>query len=633
MTKRINRIIVIGLDGLEPTIVEPMLDAGALPNLAQLRRQGGYAKLGTTWPAQTPTAWSTFATGTNPGGHGIFDFIRRDPQTYLPNLALNRYEQKNPFVQPKAVNLRGGTPLWCVLSGAGVPSIVLRCPCTYPPDRTSGRMLSGMGVPDLRGGLGTGTFYTQADDVTAREDENVVRLSGSNGRFQTYVIGPRNPRTRQDIRFPIDVEVDHSLGRVTIRSQGEPREVTVECGRWSEWLHVCFKAGLLTSVYGCVRFYLCRLEPQVEIYASPVNFDPRKPLFPISSPHDYARQLQETIGTFYTTGMAEEHTALNNERIDESAYLDQCTQVLREREDMLSLEIDRLDKGLLYCLFDTPDRIQHMFWRFREQDHPANRSAPRSCLPTGRRGGDFRRAIEQHYRDCDAIVGRVAQRANERTLLIVLSDHGFGSFRRGMHLNTWLFEQRLLAFKGSSGPNEEPPLLSSDRKTRGQNVDWDRTKAYALGFGSIYLNRRGREANGILDGDEADAISTAIVQGLTGLQDAELGCRAVRRVVRREQVYEGPFLDEAPDLIVGFESGYRASWATPLGGSGNCLFEDNIRAWSGDHIMDPDLVPGVLLMNRRFNDSQPNMEDLAPTILAALGVPAPEQMKGRDLLP
>lgn len=616
MTERINRVIVIGLDGLEPTIVEPMLDAGALPNLAELRRRGGYARLGTTWPAQTPTAWSTFATGTNPGGHGIFDFIRRDPQTYLPNLALNRYEQKNPFVRPKAVNLRGGTPLWCVLSGAGVPSTVLRCPCTYPPDEISGRMLSGMGVPDLRGGLGTGTFYTQADDVKAGEDENVVRLSGSSGRFQTYVIGPRHPRTREDIRFPIDVDLDHASRRVTIRSQGEPREVTVECGRWSEWLHVCFKAGLLTSVYGCVRFYLCRLEPQVEIYASPVNFDPRKPLFPVSWPQDYAQQLQETIGTFYTVGMAEEHTALNNGRIDESAYLDQCTQVLREREDMLSHEIDRLDKGLLYCLFDTPDRIQHMFWRFREEDTPANRSA---------QAGDFCRVIEQHYHDCDAIVGRVAQRADDRTLLIVLSDHGFGSFQRGVHLNTWLLEQELLAFKGNSRPAKEHRLL--------RNIDWDRTKAYAVGFGSIYLNRRGREAKGILDGDESDAISTAIVRGLTGLQDAEPGRRAVRRVVRREEVYEGPFLDEAPDLIVGFESGYRVSWATPLGGAGDGLFEDNIRAWSGDHIMDPELVPGILLMNRRFHDSRPNMEDLAPTILAALGVPVPEQMKGQDLLP
>lgn len=615
MAERINRIIVIGLDALDPTIVEPMLDAGALPNLAELRRRGGYARLATTWPAQTPTAWSTFATGTNPGGHGIFDFVRRDPQTYLPNLALNRYEQKNRFVRPKAVNLRGGTPLWSILSGAGVPSTVLRCPCTYPPDEDSGRMLSGMGVPDLRGGLGTGTFYTQADNVTALEDENVVRLSGSDGRFQTHVIGPRNPRTRDDIRFPIDIEADHASGRVTIRSQGEPGQITVERGRWSQWLHARFKAGILAPIYGCVRFYLCRLKPQLEMYASPANFDPRKPLFPISSPNDYARQLHETIGDFYTTGMVEDHTALNNGRIDEAAYLDQCKQVLREREDMLSHEIDRGDDGFLYCLFDTPDRIQHMFWRFREEDHPANRSL---------RAGDYRAAIEQHYRDCDEIVGRVAECADERTLLVVLSDHGFSSFRRGVHLNTWLFENGLLAFKGDIRPTEERHLLRS--------VNWDRTKAYALGLGSIYLNRRGREANGIVDEDEADAISTAIVQGLTGLEDSELGRRAVRRVVRAQQVYEGPFLNEAPDLIVGFEPGYRVSWATALGGAGDGFFEDNTKAWSGDHIIDPDLVPGVLLMNRHFDDSQPNMEDLAPTILAALGVPVPEQMKGSPLL-
>jgi predicted AlkP superfamily phosphohydrolase/phosphomutase len=615
MSERINRVIVIGLDGLEPSIAESMLINGDLPNMAELRRQGGYARLDTTWPAQTPTAWSTFTTGTNPGGHGIFDFIRRDPKTYLPNLALNRYEQKNPFVRPKAVNLRGGTPLWSVLSDAGIPSTVLRCPCTYPPDETPERMLSGMGVPDLRGGLGTGTFYTEADDVKAGEDENVVKLSGSNGRFQTHVIGPRNPRTREDIRFPIDIEVDHESGCIRIRSQGEPRELTVEPGRWSQWLHARFKAGILVSVSGCVRFYLCRLEPQVEIYASPVNFDPCKPLFPISSPQDYARQLQETIGTFYTVGMAEDHTALNNGRIDESAFLDQCAQVLREREGMLSYELDRFKSGLLYCLFDTPDRIQHMFWRFREEDHPANKSAP---------AGDFRQAIEQHYRDCDAIIGRVAQHADERTLLIVLSDHGFSSFKRGMHLNTWLFEQGLLAFKGDSLPDEERHLL--------RDVDWDRTKAYALGLGSIYLNRRGREANGILDGEEVDAVSTAIVQGLTGLRDTELDCPAVRRVVRREEVYDGPFLDDAPDLIVGFESGYRVSWATALGGAREGLFEDNTRAWSGDHIIDPDLVPGVLLMNRPFDDNRPNMEDLAPTILNALGVSAPEQMKGNKLL-
>jgi predicted AlkP superfamily phosphohydrolase/phosphomutase len=615
MNERFRRVVVIGFDGLEPTILEPMLEAGTLPHLAALGRQGGYSRLGTTWPAQTPTAWSTFATGTNPGGHGIFDFIRRDPETYLPNLALNRYEQKNPFVPPKVVNLRGGTPVWSVLWGAGIPSTVLRCPCTYPPDEGAGRMLSGMGVPDLRGSLGTGTFYTQADDVTAREDENVVHLSGANGRFHTHVLGPRHPRTRKNITFAIEVEVDRASRRVTIRSEGEPRALVVDCGRWSEWLHVRFKAGAFTSVSGCLRFHPRRLEPPLELYASPVNFDPAKPLFPVSAPPDYARQLQEILGTFYTTGMVEEYTPLNNGRIEESAFLDQCAQVLREREGMLAYELERLDQGLLYCLFDTPDRIQHMFWRFREVDPPAQGGTP---------AGDFRQVIEQHYRDCDAIVGRLAQRVDETTLLLVLSDHGFGSFRRGMHLNTWLFEQGLLAYEGNVPRTEDPHPL--------HHVDWNRTKAYALGLGSIYLNRRGREANGILAKDEAEALSAELAQRLTGVRDAQANRRAIRRVVRREEVYRGPFLDQAPDLIVGFERGYRVSWATALGSAGPGLFEDNTRAWSGDHIMDPDLVPGILLMNRPFRAGHPNLEDMAPTILAALGARVPEPMKGDRLL-
>lgn len=164
-----NKVIVIGLDGFEPKLAEPMLQAGKLPNLASLRNQGGFSRIRTTYPAQTPVAWSTFATGTNPGGHGIFDFIRRDPKTYLPDLSMNRYEQKNAFLPPKAVNLRRGIPLWELLSAAGLPSRVVRFPCTYPPDNIKGRMLAGMGVPDLRGGLGTSTFYTSEDEVHAEE--------------------------------------------------------------------------------------------------------------------------------------------------------------------------------------------------------------------------------------------------------------------------------------------------------------------------------------------------------------------------------------------------------------------------------------------------------------------------------
>jgi hypothetical protein len=268
---QMKRVIVIGLDGLEPKIVEQMLAAGELPHLAQLRSQGGYARVATTYPAQTPVAWSTMATGTNPGGHGIFDFVRRDPKTYLPDFSLNRYEQKNAYLPPKAVNLRRGATLWGLLSAAGVPSTMVRFPCTFPPDDLRGRMLSGMGVPDLRGGLGTSTVYTEDEHATAQESENVVHVRPAHdGTVATHVIGPRNPKTRSDFVFDITLQIDSAAKRVLIRSDGQPKMLELAEGAWSDWLKVKFKTGLLQSVRGMVRFYLSSVAPVFEL------LDPRQ---------------------------------------------------------------------------------------------------------------------------------------------------------------------------------------------------------------------------------------------------------------------------------------------------------------------------------------------------------------------
>jgi predicted AlkP superfamily phosphohydrolase/phosphomutase len=602
---------------MEPSIVEPMLDNGELPNLARLRASGGYSRCRTTFPAQTPVAWSTFATGVNPGGHGIFDFIRRDPKTYLPDLALNRYEQKSAFLPPKAVNLRRGTPVWSLLSAAGIPSVVLRCPCTYPPDDFKGRMLSGMGVPDLRGGLGTATFYSSRDGVAPGESEQVVHITpDGRGVVKTQLAGPRNPKTRGDATMDLTLEIDRAARTVVVRSDGQPKALEVREGAWSDWLHVKFKLGMLQSVTGMVRFHLVRLEPDVELYASPVNFEAATPMFPISHPWEYANTLERAVGTFYTTGMVEDHTGLSNERFSEEAYLDQCTQVLRERERMLMYELERVEEGLLFCLFDTPDRLAHMFWRFRESGHPANDGEPVD---------EWACAIEEHYRECDAIVGRVMEQTDDETLVIVLSDHGFSSFQRGVHLNSWLHDNGYLALQPGIELGEEAGDFF-------KHVDWGRTRAYALGLGSIYLNRQGREAQGIVAAGDASAVARELAEGLTGLRDQERGQQAIRAVVSRDEVYRGACAEESPDLIACFAAGYRVSWATALGGMPRGHVEDNVKRWGGDHIIDPALVPGVLFMNRAFDGSRASLLDLAPTILAALGVPPGTEMEGASLL-
>jgi predicted AlkP superfamily phosphohydrolase/phosphomutase len=613
---RVRQVVVVGFDGLDPRIFERLLAAGALPAFARVREAGGYGRVATTLPAQTPVAWSTFATGTNPGGHGIYDFIRRDPRSYLADFSLNRFEQKNMFTPPKAVNLRRGEPVWELLSTAGVPSAVLRCPCTFPPDGLRGRMLSGMGVPDLRGGQGTSSFYSSDPAARPAESEHLIRIEPGEV-VRTRLIGPRHPKTRTDLGHPLHIRTDVPGRRVHLRIEGGD-EQAAELGRWTEWIKVRFKTGLLQGVSGMVRFLLVRLEPHLELYASPVNFDPSAALlYPISAPAEYAGELADALGPYYTTGMVEDHGGLNNGRFGEAAYLDQCAQVLAERERMLQHELARQRDGLIYCLFDTPDRVQHMFWRCTDPDHPAQRASP----VVG-----FEDAIDRHYQACDAILGRVLAAVDDETLVITLSDHGFTGFRRGVHLNGWLRQEGLLALKPGVAPGEE----AGDYL---RSVDWARTSAYAVGIGSVYLNLRGREGEGIVAPEEAPALGARVAEGLTGLTDPATGEVAIRGVTARDAAYRGPFAGESPDLVVRFAEGYRASWSTAVGGVPEGLFEDNVRRWSGDHIVDPELVPGVLLMNRPFRTSGARLIDLAPTILAALGVPRGTAMEGEALGP
>ena len=610
-----KKVIVIGLDGFEPKIAEAMMACGELPSLMKLREQGGYSRLKTTYSAQTPVAWSTFSTGTNPGGHGIFDFLTRDTKTYLPIMALSRYEQKNAFVLPKVVNMRRGTPFWNLLSAKDIQSTIIRVPCAYPPDQVKGRMLSGVGVPDLRGGFGTPTFYTTRSNVSPDQSEKAITVAVKDGKVTTYVIGPRDPKTKSDFKFDINIQVDKPENKIIITSQGQPENLEVKLGKWSKWLKVKFKVGMMQSVTGIMRFNLRQIEPEFELYASPVNFETEEPLFPISSPQEYAHELALKVGRYYTTGMAEDHDGLNNGRFDESAYLDQCRIVLRERRKMMEYELGRFTGGYLFCLFDTPDRLAHMFWRFTEPDHPSNR---------GEDVSQYARVIEEHYRECDEIVGEAMKHIDNETLFIVLSDHGMNSFQRGLNLNTWLFDNGFLALKAGSKPGDGGDFF--------HNVDWDRTKAYAMGLGCIFLNLKGRESNGILSAEDAESVREGIVSGLTGLADPARSAVAVRSVVRREQVYSGPYLSEAPDLLVNFSEGYRVSWDTPLGGVPQGLFADNHKKWGGDHVIDPALVPGILFMNKKFNAGAPDLVDLAPTVLNALGVAKNAEMEGSDLL-
>src|SRR5581483_9318917 len=513
---------------------------------------------------------------------------------------------------------RQGVPFWITLTQAGIPSTVLRCPCTFPPDPLKGNMLAGVGVPDLRGSQSKGTFYTQDHGVQAEESEQVVHLdSGSD--FSTRVIGPRNTAKAPaaDAICDIRVRADKSSRKLTIETGGSPAKIELSEGQWSDWVRFKFKLSMLQSVTGIARFYFRRLDPHLEFYVSAINFDPAAPLFPISAPPDYAKTISEKLGMFSTLGMAEDHNGLNNGRFDEQAYLQHCDLVLREREQLMRFELDRMKEGFFFMLFDTPDRLQHMMWRFRDVGHPMhNRDADR----------DFTTRIEQHYQRCDALLGPVLEHVDENTLLIVLSDHGFNTFRRAFDTNTWLHQNGLLALQDGKKPGV-------DLGEAFAAVDWSRTSAYALGLGGIYLNLKGREQGGIVDeGAEAERVRNAIQSGLAGHPDAVTGRPAIRSVSRREDLYSGAYVDRAPDLLVNFHPGFRVAWKTAVGGFANDLIEDNTRKWSGDHIVDPEAVPGMLFVNRALQCQDPSILDLAPTVLQYLGVPASGVMEGKSLL-
>ena len=613
-----KKVIVIGLDGLEPSIVERLMAQNELPNLQQIRNSGYYGRVRTTYPAQTPVAWSSFVTGTNPGGHGIFDFISRDPNTYMPDIALNRFERpKSMLALPRVVNRRQGAPVWQHLGNAGVPSVVLRCPVTFPADNLVGKMISGVGVPDIRGSQGTGTFYTQDRTVQPKEHEQVVFLD-SGTEIATHVIGPRNPKTNpiSDITTEIKIRVDRSLSKLTIVSPGNsPIEVPVN--GWSPLIRLKFKLSMLQSVTGVVRFYCRSVNPHIEFYTSPVNFDPAAPLFPISYPADYGKTLSESIGLFSTVGMAEDHTGHNNGRFDEMAYKAQCDLIFHEREAMLMHELNRFKEGLLFTVFDTPDRLQHMFWKFIDPQHPYfNRD----------QAADLGPQVDEIYRQCDRLVGRVLEKVDDNTFLIVLSDHGFNTFRRSFDTNSWLWQNQFLVLKDGKKP--------SDALTDSSNVDWSKTYAYSVGLGGIYLNLKGREREGILeDGTgEAERVRQTIQRNLAGCLDPETGKAAVTSVSRREELYSGAYVSESPDLLVNFAPGYRVSWQSSLGGFANHIVENNDRRWSGDHIIDPDAVPGILFVNRPVTHNHASITDMAPTILKSLNVPIPQSVEGKSLL-
>ncbi len=617
---KFGRVILLGMDGLDPGILSSLMKEGELPNFSGLSRRGGFTPLATSNPAQSPVAWASIATGNNPGYHGIFDFLGRRVSDYMPELAILRMNPKNVFGKREAMFLpvMQGNAFWDYTSANNIPSTVLKWPMTFQPKQNRAKLYAGLGVPDIKGGLGRYSFYTTRNIPPSEEGaEKVIKVAVKGDKIRTHVSGPNVVKLRA--RDTAKAELDISLaGDSRIEMSIDGRRLAVHKGRWSDWVEVNFKLGFMKSATAIVKFYLNQVRPEFELYMTPVQINPKDPAFVISSPDEYIRELADKVGYFYTLGMPEDTKAVEEGRTDEDAFITMCDEIIDEQEKMLWYELNRFSEGVLACAFFSTDRIQHIFWATRDPAHPLYDRAYAE---------KYGRVIDEYYRKMDRILGEVMKHVDDRTALMVFSDHGFSSFRRTVHINSWLAQNGFMTLTQQ--------VSKDDRDAGGlfQYVDWKKTQAYALGFGSIYLNLRGREKNGIVDpATEAGAVSDRIIAGLTGLRDPEDGQPVVRNVYKNGDIYSGAQTGNSPDLVIGFQDGYRVSWQTAVGGSPSEIIEDNLKKWSGDHIIDPSIVPGILLTNFPTNKEHPGLMDIAPTVLDCFGMSGEGIMEGKTLL-
>jgi predicted AlkP superfamily phosphohydrolase/phosphomutase len=619
----VDRVIVVGFDGLDPDILEDLMSKQKLPNIAGVIEKGGFRRMMSTCPPISPVAWSSFSTGVNPGKHNIFDFLAPERKTYLSKLSsadirpptkwlpLGKY--RLPLNKPSYRPLRKSKPFWTVLSENEIFSSVIRVPITFPPDEFGGVLLSSLCVPDLRGTQGSFSYFT-TDEAAIGDFTGgfAFGLESENGGFRGELTGPENIMVEGSppLKLAFKLVPDES-GRAADLTVGK-ETCRLEMGKHSPWVTLEFSPGLGIKVRGICRFILQSLTPHVQLYATPINIDPEKPAMPISHPFYYSVYLSKLLGPYATLGLAEDTWALNERIIDESQFIEQSYLINDERERMLFNELDKVRKGAVVCVFDITDRLQHMLWRYIDPKHPANRDKESDL---------HKNAIEELYKKADEIVGRVLAYVDDRTALVVMSDHGFKSFRRGVNLNSWLRKEGYLFLENGDESGEWF-----------DGVDWTRTKAYALGLGGIFVNVKGREAKGIVEPEDVPNLVMELKDLLTGLKDDATGEVAINTAYDTREVYSGPYVVEGPDLVIGYNAGHRASWDGVTGKVTGEVFTDNTRAWSGDHCIDPECVPAVLISNRKITADRPSIQDVAPSILSLFGVGVPPYMDGRAVI-
>ncbi len=699
-----KKLIVLGFDGADAKMVERLMDAGRMPNLARLAQDGSYHRLTPTNPPQTPVSWSSMATGLNPGKTGIFDFLKRDKGSYYPTFALmeERYKpflfgKKNgiylgsgsaflflllvlgvgrwkkwsllgnlisglilsalvgggigyiagkwlPAQVPAPKNNRQGVPFWTIASQNGLRVRVLRYPTAFPVDKIKdGKMLSGLGVPDIRGTIGQPTIFTDDASLLARANEFSLRIMlvdtlHMDDFISVELPGPRNkilcdtrkPECREylkehnlPLQFSDKLYLKLDLQARNVRIRYREKEITLNEGEWSDWVVFTFRITPLLKIKAIGRFYLVSVDPFLKLYLSPLHFHPEMAkAIPFSWPPSFVKDLADRVGFFKTMGWAIDTWTITSGLVDEHHFITDMNMTVEQYRKVMEEAMRKSDWDLFVMVYSFTDRVQHILWRLIDPQHP---------LYDPKKAQQYGMYIEKAYEMMDEIVGEALKVRDENTDIIVVSDHGFSSFRRGINYNTWLVEHGFMKIKGEFGEVKTLEDLFGGGDFF-EHVDWSQTKAYAIGLGPIYINLKGREPHGIVEpGEEYEAVRKAIIEGLESYIDPVTGEKPVYKVYTREEMYGSGFDSNLiPDLRVANIMNYRVSWQTTLGNVGSEVAEDNLKNWSADHCsLEPTFVKGIFFASWKIHEENPTITDIMPTLLDRIGVPIPEGIDGK----
>jgi predicted AlkP superfamily phosphohydrolase/phosphomutase len=639
-----RRVIVLAIDAMDYHLSRQLMNEGLLPNFTALGRRGSFAALTTSMPPLSPVAWTNFITGMNPGGHGVFDFLRRDPlrvkDGFLPEdgvvqtmIGAAPRERRIPFTsyvwphRKEQVLLRSGQPFWDMLTSRGVEATIYKMPANFPVASSQARILSGMGTPDIEGSYGTFTF------VTARKADWNRRITGgrilraevvdgivsvkrqAEDKALPYLRGPVNPFLSKELssqeryaEVPFEVFLDREENAAAIVIQG--RDIVLKQGDWSRWVEVRFDLlPPLKAINGLVRFYLQEVCPSFRLFVSPVNLAPGTEGLATQAFDIY---LQNGVGPFYTKGMSEQTKGLTEGILSLDEYLAQSDLVLQDRVKALQFLLSEIDRGLLFFYVSTLDLDSHVM----QGRWDSSFNTPQ--------GGDIPGSLNlivRRYQQMDQILGKVLSKLGSRDVLYVISDHGFAPFHREFNLPRWLEMEGYLVY--------QDPIRARISECYSY-VNWEKTLAYGVGYNGLFLNLKGREAKGLVLQEDYERLREEIRSRLLKLRDTN-GKRVFRSVYRKEDIYSGARLLEAPDLILGYDRGYGPSDESVLGTWCEEVISPHERGFTGHHLVDYRLVPGVLFSTRKLRPLDARLEDVTVTLLREFGISPALEMTGKAL--